>query len=61
MADSSIFIVGGGSGGGNAQDRKLKRANRHGMIACATATGKTVTLQGIVKSFFLAGIPSRDC
>ncbi len=60
MADSSIFI-GGGSGGGNAQDLKLKRANRHGLIACATGTSKTVTLKCIVETLSLAGVPSRDC
>ena len=43
----SIFI-GAASGGGNAQRLELSRANRHGLIAGATGTGKTVTLQGIV-------------
>src|SRR3712207_3143485 len=35
----------------------LKRANRHGLIAGATGTGKTVTLQGIVEGFSAAGVP----
>ncbi len=32
-------------------------ANRHGLIAGATGTGKTVTLQVIAENFSLAGIP----
>lgn len=35
----------------------LKRANRHGLIAGATGTGKTVTLQGIAEGFSRAGVP----
>lgn len=33
-------------------------ANRHGLICGATGTGKTVTLQKIVETFSLLGIPS---
>jgi DNA helicase HerA-like ATPase len=36
----------------------LKRANRHGLIAGATGTGKTVTLQGLVEGFSIAGVPT---
>ena len=49
-----IFI---GSGGGKPQVLRLDRANRHGLIAGATGTGKTVTLQGIVEGFSKAGVP----
>ena len=35
----------------------LTRANRHGLIAGATGTGKTVTLQGLAESFSAAGVP----
>lgn len=35
----------------------LKYANRHGLIAGATGTGKTVTLQGLVEGFSQAGVP----
>ncbi len=35
----------------------LKRANRHGLIAGATGTGKTVTLQGLAEGFSAAGVP----
>ncbi len=56
MADDSIFI-GAASGGGQPQMLNLKRANRHGLIAGATGTGKTVTLQGIVEGFSAVGVP----
>jgi uncharacterized protein len=56
MADEGIFI-GAASGGLNPQALNLKRANRHGLIAGATGTGKTVTLQGIVEGFSRAGVP----
>jgi DNA helicase HerA-like ATPase len=35
----------------------LKLANRHGLIAGATGTGKTVTLQGLAEGFSDAGVP----
>lgn len=57
MSDNSIFI-GAESGGGNPQKLELSRANRHGLIAGATGTGKTVTLQGIVEGMSAAGIPT---
>ena len=56
-ATSSIFI-GSGSGGANPQRLELSRANRHGLIAGATGTGKTVTLQGIIEGMSAAGIPT---
>ena len=54
---TSIFI-GSGPGGAKPQQLELKRANRHGLIAGATGTGKTVTLQGIVEGLSLAGVPT---
>ena len=51
----SIFIGNSSSG---PEALNLKRANRHGLIAGATGTGKTVTLQGIIEGFSLAGVPS---
>jgi DNA helicase HerA-like ATPase len=56
MAENGIFI-GAESGGSDPQYLELKRANRHGLIAGATGTGKTVTLQGIVESLSAAGVP----
>ena len=54
---TSIFI-GAGPGGVHPQALQLSRANRHGLIAGATGTGKTVTLQGIVEGLSLAGVPT---
>jgi hypothetical protein len=42
---------------GSRQALALSRSNRHGLIAGATGTGKTVTLQGIAESFSKAGVP----
>jgi hypothetical protein len=50
-----IFI--GASADGQRQVLRLDRANRHGLIAGATGTGKTVTLQGIAEQFSRAGVP----
>ena len=36
---------------------RLKYANRHGLVAGATGTGKTVTLQAMAEQFSEAGIP----
>jgi DNA helicase HerA-like ATPase len=54
---TTIFI-GASAGGANPQRLELKRANRHGLIAGATGTGKTVTLQGIVEGMSAAGVPT---
>ena len=50
-----IFL--GLGGDGEPQTIALSRANRHGLIAGATGTGKTVTLQGLAESFSAAGVP----
>ena len=57
MSDSGITI-GAATGGANAQQLELSRANRHGLIAGATGTGKTVTLQGLIEGFSAAGVPT---
>ena len=36
---------------------RLDRANRHGLVAGATGTGKTVTLQALAQGFSDAGVP----
>jgi len=43
--------------GGIPQTLRLRLANRHGLIAGATGTGKTVTLQGVAEGFSAAGVP----
>ncbi|HTG38695.1 helicase HerA-like domain-containing protein [Sphingomonas sp.] len=58
MADAAASLfIGAGAGGADPQSLVLKRANRHGLIAGATGTGKTVTLQGLVEGFSDAGVP----
>ena len=49
----SIFI----GAGERPQNLLLKYANRHGLIAGATGTGKTVTLQILAEGFSRAGVP----
>ncbi len=56
MADR-IFVGGGGEGYKTPQELTLKYANRHGMIAGATGTGKTVTLQILAEAFSREGVP----
>lgn len=53
MADT-VFIGGAEEG---PQALLLKRANRHGLVAGATGTGKTVTLQILAEGFSAAGVP----
>ncbi|UAK25996.1 helicase HerA-like domain-containing protein [Sphingomonas nostoxanthinifaciens] len=57
MTDPNGLFVGAGEAGVAPQTLSLKRANRHGLIAGATGTGKTVTLQGIAEGFSKAGVP----
>ncbi|AOL93558.1 helicase HerA-like domain-containing protein [Porphyrobacter sp. LM 6] len=57
MADGAGDIFLGLGNDGSRQALNLGRANRHGLIAGATGTGKTVTLQGIAESFSAAGVP----
>jgi len=53
MADG-LFI---GRSADGPQQLAFRRANRHGLIAGATGTGKTVTLQGLAEGFSAAGVP----
>jgi DNA helicase HerA-like ATPase len=52
-----IYLGGGGDEQDEAQSLLLKQANRHGIIAGATGTGKTVTLQIMAEGFSNAGVP----
>ena len=56
---ASIFVgqVTGSKGPKGRLDLLLARANRHGLIAGATGTGKTATLQGLAEGFAAAGVP----
>jgi uncharacterized protein len=55
--DDQVFIGGGGEAYGIKQGLLLKYANRHGLIAGATGTGKSVTLQILAEGFSKAGVP----
>ncbi|MEG1451784.1 helicase HerA-like domain-containing protein [Brevundimonas sp.] len=56
MTDApSLFL--GQSFDGEPQRLLLNRANRHGIVAGATGTGKTVTLQIMAQGFADAGVP----
>ena len=52
-----IYLGGGGADQNEPQSLLLKQANRHGIIAGATGTGKTVTLQIMAEGFSNAGVP----
>jgi len=52
-----IFLGGGGEAYGEKQYLALNYANRHGLVAGATGTGKTVTLQILAEGFSTAGVP----
>ncbi|MEX0348631.1 MAG: helicase HerA-like domain-containing protein [Paracoccaceae bacterium] len=55
--DGKIFLGGGGPDYSVNQGLSLHYANRHGLIAGATGTGKTVTLQILAEGFSDAGVP----
>jgi len=55
--EGAIFVGGGGEGYASPQHLLLKYGNRHGLIAGATGTGKTVTLQILAEGFSSAGVP----
>ena len=57
MTTDRIFVGGGGEGHGEPQSLLLGYGNRHGLIAGATGTGKTVTLQILAEGFSAAGVP----
>lgn len=55
MPDSSQFIL-GADPAGQAVVQAMRLANRHGLVAGATGTGKTVTLQHMAEAFSDAGV-----
>lgn len=52
-----IFIGGGGEDYATKQFLNIGYANRHGLVAGATGTGKTVTLQILAEGFSAQGVP----
>ncbi|MBV0892420.1 DUF853 domain-containing protein [Paracoccus sp. Z118] len=57
LESGAIQVGGSGKGHGTPELLRLRLANRHGLIAGATGTGKTVTLQTLAESLSLAGVP----
>ena len=57
LTENGIFVGGGGDDYGTPQEMLMKYGNRHGLIAGATGTGKTVTLQILAEAFSTAGVP----
>ena len=54
MSEETIFL---GRGGDGDVHLDLRYANRHGLVAGATGTGKTVTLQCLAEALSSAGVP----
>ena len=54
MSETSSILIGKGAA---PQRLDLAYANRHGLVAGATGTGKTVTLQVLAERFSQAGVP----
>ncbi|MCA0847626.1 helicase HerA-like domain-containing protein [Salipiger thiooxidans] len=55
--ENGVFLGGAGEGYAEKQYLALNYANRHGLVAGATGTGKTVTLQILAEGFSAAGVP----
>ena len=55
MSELKQFAIGGAKGA--LVEQLCKMSNRHGLIAGATGTGKTVTLQILAESFSCLGVP----
>ncbi len=55
MSDSPALLIGGSDSGPCLLYARM--ANRHGLIAGATGTGKTVTLQNLAEGFARIGVP----
>ena len=55
MSDNPGLLIGGNDAGHFSMNAGM--ANRHGLIAGATGTGKTVTLQTLAENFSRIGVP----
>jgi uncharacterized protein len=53
LVSNSLFL---GKAGNKSIELPLSMANRHGLVAGATGTGKTITLQTLVQNFSEAGV-----
>jgi DNA helicase HerA-like ATPase len=57
MSDTGVLVGQADSADKLPQILLYGRANRHGLVAGATGTGKTITLQSIAQGFADAGVP----
>ena len=57
MLKNDAIYLGSSTHKSEPQYLPLKYANRHGLVAGATGTGKTVTLQNLAEGFAMAGVP----
>ncbi|MFQ8431754.1 helicase HerA-like domain-containing protein [Amaricoccus sp. W119] len=57
MDENRILVGGAGEGYADPRELLLRYANRHGLVAGATGTGKTVTLQVLAEGLSAAGVP----
>ncbi|MFU8898397.1 MAG: helicase HerA-like domain-containing protein [Roseinatronobacter sp.] len=57
ISQKAIFVGGGGETQRDPQVLRLDYGNRHGLIAGATGTGKTITMQVLAEEFSAAGVP----
>jgi uncharacterized protein len=55
MNNKASLLIGGNASGHFMMDASM--ANRHGLIAGATGTGKTITLQNLTENFSRLGVP----
>lgn len=55
MSKTATVLIGGSDSGRCILDARM--ANRHGLVAGATGTGKTVTLQNLAEGFSRIGVP----
>ncbi|WP_341869973.1 helicase HerA-like domain-containing protein [Sphingomicrobium sediminis] len=58
MSAGDTVFLGAAGEGGEKIGMRLDRSNRHGLIAGATGTGKTISLQGLAEGFSRAGVPT---
>ncbi len=59
LIDNKIYV--GIDAEGNRVNLDLSMSNRHGLIAGATGTGKTITMKVLAESFADAGVPVFMC
>jgi uncharacterized protein len=57
MEQEAVFVGGAGKDHREPRELLLRYGNRHGLVAGATGTGKTVTVQVVAEALSAAGVP----